>query len=88
MCRTLALALGQKTVVQVFWPQMMEVTDVTIVPRRIDTLLIGTERYACFVCDVTPIREVFYIAEDGKLVGIDDHAQNLEIRLRCKSSEP
>ncbi len=82
MYQSLTLEAGKTLIVPTFNPDDFQKTELTIVVRaEVEEIQIGEESYLAFACDVSPLDEVHYIAEDGHLSRVERPSQNVTIEL-------
>jgi len=82
MYQSLPLECGKKLIISAFNPDDFQKTELTIVVRaEVEEIQIGEESYIAFVCDVSPLDEVHYVIEDGRLLKVERPSQNVTIEL-------
>ena len=75
----LPLSLGKQIHVKSFVPQRQAQLVIRIDVVGTQALSIGNQKVVCYVCDVVPLGETFFVSRDKQLVRIHNAAQDLTI---------
>lgn len=79
ICSQLPIEVGKSITVNTYHPSTMQTIPLTFTPQELKPLEVAGETLNCFVCDVAPIKNTFWISEDGRFVKVTQG--NLEIKL-------
>jgi hypothetical protein len=68
ICSQLELKAGESLQIKTFHPSTMQIIPLTFTPQAPAPIQIGNEQVICFECDVAPIKNTFWISQDGRFV--------------------
>lgn len=70
LCSRLKLESGKQVAVRTFHPSTLQLITLTFQPGELEKVTICDRELECFVCQVEPIKNTFWITPDGRLVRV------------------
>jgi len=68
ICSQLTLEPDTSVNIKTFHPSSLQIIPLTITAKAIDSIKIGGKELECFVCEVLPIKNTFWISRNGQFV--------------------
>jgi hypothetical protein len=81
VCRFLVFEEGKTIALGGFVPQSLASMKITMKVQGKGAIELEGNSVTCFLVDVYPIAEKFWVSEDGILLMIEDRGQNFTVRL-------
>jgi hypothetical protein len=80
MMRSLPLSIGKRIYVMGFVPQRKAQLAVRVDVIARQNVPVGKQTLTCYVCELFPLGETFYVSTAGDLVLVRNEAQKLRIK--------
>ncbi|MDG2220495.1 MAG: transglutaminase-like domain-containing protein [Rubripirellula sp.] len=68
ICSQLELELGEGVQITTFHPSTMQTIPLTFTPTGMKNIQLGGKQIECFECEVSPIKNTFWISKDGRFL--------------------
>lgn len=68
ICSQLTFAADKPVHIKTFHPSTLQIIDLTFTPKAPAAIQIGGKEVVCFECDVSPIKNTFWVSHDGRFL--------------------